>query len=71
MLKDKCKLFAQNIKKYRESKEYSKTKLTKLADCDLTYIGKIEKYEKYPNLKMIFKLAEALDIPTKDLFDFE
>ena len=68
MLEDKCKLFAQNIKKYRESKGYSKTKLAELADCDLTYIGKIEKSEKYPNLKMIFKLAEALDIPTKDLF---
>lgn len=63
MLEDKCKLFAQNIKKYRESKGYSKTKLAELADCDLTYIGKIEKSEKYPNLKMIFKLAEALDIP--------
>lgn len=71
MLEDKCKLFAQNIKKYRESKGYSKTKLAELADCDLTYIGKIEKSEKYPNLKMIFKLAEALEIPTKDLFDFE
>lgn len=71
MLEDKCKLFAQNIKKYRERKGYSKTKLAELADCDLTYIGKIEKSEKYPNLKMIFKLAEALDIPTKDLFDFE
>lgn len=70
MLEDKCKLFAQNIKKYRESKGYSKTKLVELADCDLTYIGRIEKSEKYPNLKMIFKLAEALDIPTKDLFDF-
>ena len=71
MLEDKCKLFAQNIKKYRESKGYSKTKLAELADCDLTYIGKIEKSEKYPNLKMIFKLAEALDVPTKDLFDFD
>lgn len=71
MLEDKYKLFAQNIKKYRESKGYSKTNLAKLADCDLSYIGKIEKSEKYPNLKMIFKLAEALDIPTKDLFDFE
>lgn len=70
MLEDKCKLFAKNIKKYKESKGYSKTKLAELADCDLTYIGKIEKSEKYPNLKMIFKLAEALDIPTKDLFDF-
>ena len=71
MLEDKCKLFAQNVKKYREIKGYSKTKLSELVDCDLTYIGKIEKSEKYPNLKMIFKLADALEIPPKFLFDFE
>ena len=71
MLEDKCKLFAQNVKKYREIKGYSKTKLSELVDCDLTYIGKIEKSEKYPNLKMIFKLADALEIPPEFLFDFE
>ena len=39
--------------------------------CDLSYIGKIERSEKYPNLKMILKLAEALQVPAKDLFNFE
>lgn len=71
MLEDNCKLFAKNVKKYREIRGYSKTKLSELVDCDLTYIGKIEKSEKYPNLKMIFKLADALEIPPKFLFDFE
>lgn len=40
-------------------------------DCDLSYIGKIERGEKFPNLKMILKLAEALEIPAKDLFEFD
>ena len=45
--------------------------MSELLGCDLSYIGKIEHSEKYPNPKMIFKIAEALEIPAKDLFDFE
>ena len=51
MLEDKCKSFAQNIKKYRESKGYSKTKLAELADCDLTYIGKLKNLKNIRILK--------------------
>lgn len=71
MIEVNCKKFAENVKKYREIKGYNKTKLCELLDCDLSYIGKIERSEKYPNLKMIFKLAEALEVSAKDLFDFE
>ena len=66
-----CKNFALNVKKYRELKNFSKGKMTELVDCDPSYIGKIERSEKYPNLKMIFKIAEALEIPAKCLFDFD
>lgn len=45
--------------------------MAELVDCDVSYIGKIERSEKYPNLKMIFKIAKAFEIPVKDLFDFE
>ena len=71
MTENYCKQFAQNVKKYRELKNYSKGKMAELTGCDISYIGKIERCEKYPNLKMIFKTAEALEIPAKDLFDFE
>lgn len=66
-----CKNFALNVKKYRELKNFSKGKMAELVDCDPSYIGKIERSEKYPNLKMIFKIAEALEIPAKCLFDFD
>lgn len=65
------KNFALNVKKYRELKNFSKGKMAELVDCDPSYIGKIERSEKYPNLKMIFKIAEALEIPAKCLFDFD
>ena len=71
MIDNNCVKFANNVKKYREQKGYNESRLSELAGCDLSYIGKIERSEKYPNLKMIFKIAEALEVPAKDLFDFE
>lgn len=71
MIEVDCKNFAENVKKYREIKGYSKSRMSELVGCDISYIGKIERAEKSPNLKMIFKIAEALDVPAKDLFIFE
>ena len=66
-----CKNFAKRLKEIREKQGLSKGQLSSLADCDISYIGKIERSEKYPNLKTIAKLAVALKVPVKDLFDFE
>ena len=66
-----CQKFAIKLKEIRESKGLSKGKLSSLAELDMSYIGKIERCEKFPNIKTIAKLALALDIPVKDLFDFE
>ena len=71
MSEDNCIKFAQNVIRYRELKKYSKGRMSELVGCDVSYIGKIERSEKYPNLKMIFKIAEALEIPAKCLFDFD
>lgn len=71
MIELNCEKFANNVKKYREQKGYNKSRMSELVGCDISYIGKIERAEKYPNLKMIFKIAEALEIPAKDLFVFD
>ena len=71
MNSDICKQFATKLQEIREAKKFTKSKLSELADVDISYIGKIERGEKYPNLKTIAKLAQALDIPVKDLFEFE
>ena len=70
MEEELCKKFAIKLKSIRESKKISKIKLATLAGCDVSYLGKIERCEKFPNIKMIAKLANALDVPVKDLFDF-
>ena len=66
-----CELFATKLKEIRLSKKLNKSKLSELAGLDISYMGKIERGEKLPNLRTIVKLAKALDVPVKDLFDFE
>lgn len=66
------KLFAlMTVQLITQLKGYSKGKMSELIGCDISYIGKIERSEKFPNLKMIFKIANALEVPAKTLFDFE
>ena len=66
-----CENFARKLKELREMKGLTKGQLSSLADLDMSYIGKIERCQKYPNIKTIAKLALALEVPAKDLLDFE
>lgn len=70
MNEDIYKQFATKVQKLRAAKGYTKSMLSSLADLDISYIGKIERCEKSPNLRTIIKLANALDVPVKELFDF-
>ena len=70
MNSDISKMFATKLQELRLSKNLNKSRLSELAGLDLSYIGKIERCEKSPNLRTIAKLAKALDVPIKDLFDF-
>jgi len=70
MKEDISNLFATKVQEIRERKKFTRTRLSELAGLDMSYIGKIEKCEKSPNLKTIIKLANALEVPVKELFDF-
>ena len=71
MVANNCENFARKLKELRDVKVLSKGQLSSLADLDMSYIGKIERCQKFPNIKTIAKLALALEVPAKDLFDFE
>ena len=71
MVANICENFARKLKELREMKGLTKGQLSSLADLDMSYIGKIERCQKFPNIKTIAKLALALEVPAKELFDFE
>ena len=61
-------LVAQNIKKYRKIRGFSQEMLAEKAGTSLTHIGMVEIGKKFPSVRMLEKIAVALDIDTPELF---
>ena len=58
----------KNIKRFRQDKEFSQDKLSKLADLSLNTIVKIELDESpNPTIETIQRIAKALDVSVDDL----
>ncbi len=58
----------KNIKKFRQEKELSQDKLSKLADLSLNTVVKIELDESpNPTIETIQRIAKALDVSVDDL----
>lgn len=70
-MKDKLAVnFGNKIREIRKQKGISQEGLAAIADLDRTYIGGIERGIRNPSLKNIGKIAKALKVNPKDLFDF-
>jgi transcriptional regulator with XRE-family HTH domain len=54
--------FAKVVKKYRESKGFSKSALAEKSGLHQTYIGLLERGERSPNLDTAKAIADALNI---------
>lgn len=61
--------FGQRVRNLRKEKRLSQEELSFRAGLHRTYIGMIERAEKNITLVNIAKIAEALNIEMKDLFN--
>lgn len=61
---------ARKIQKIRKQKGWTQEKLAEHIGVSTTYVGYIETGLRIPNLKMIYKIAHALDVKVKDIFPF-
>jgi len=61
-------LVAQNIKKYRKIRGFSQEVLAEKAGTSTTHIGMVETGKKFPSVRMLEKIAQALDVDTPALF---
>ena len=61
--------FGIKIKELRKQKGLSQEKLANLADIDRTYLPTIEKGERNVSIEVVEKLAKALEVQIKDLFN--
>ncbi len=61
-------LLGQNIRKSRKRAKLSQEKLAFNFESARNYIGCIERAEKTPSIKTLFKIAKMLDVSVEDLF---
>ena len=64
------KSIGKNIKAIRERKGLTQEKLAEKAGLSLDFIGKIEVNINKPGLKSLIKIANALEVHIKELFEF-
>lgn len=64
------KQFGEKIKRLRRDKNLSQESLAEAINVDRSYMGFIERGERNPSLDKIGKIAKALKITLKELFDF-
>lgn len=62
-------LFGRALRALREERGYSQEELAERAGLHRNYVGGIERGERNVALENISKLAKALSVPTRDLFD--
>jgi len=67
----RLKLLGKNIRKYRESKNFSQEILAEKADLSREYITRIENGQKFVSLKKLFLLADILGVKFSDLTNFD
>lgn len=60
----------RRIQKIRKQKSLTQEQLTEKIRVSTTYIRYVETGRRVLNLKMIYKIARALDVKVKDIFPF-
>lgn len=54
----------------RKSKKISQIRLAEITDMNFNYIGQIERGQANVTINTIVKIADALDVEIKEIFDF-
>lgn len=59
-----------NIKKYRKAKNLSQNKLAEMIDLSREHLACVETGKEYISLRKLFLIADILEVPVKNLTDF-
>ncbi|MCD7779728.1 MAG: helix-turn-helix domain-containing protein [Candidatus Gastranaerophilales bacterium] len=62
--------FGMRVKELRKSKNLTQEQLAEKIGMDTQNLCKMENGNHFPQFKNLCKIAEALDVEIKDLFDF-
>jgi transcriptional regulator with XRE-family HTH domain len=68
-VKTRIEKFGLNVRFFRTRLKLSQDELAEKAELHRTYIGAVERGERNICLTNIFRLADALEVKAKDLFE--
>lgn len=60
----------RSIYKFRKEKGFSQNTLAEMLEISREHLAKIETAKRCVSLGLLFDIAEKLDVPIKDFFDF-
>lgn len=63
------RLFADNMKRLRQARQFSQEALADLCDLDRTYVSGIERKRRNLGIRNIQRIADALGVDARELFD--
>ena len=69
MSKNRLDAFGPVLRKLRREKKLTQDQLSEMVGAASPYISMLESGHKYPNLEMVFKLADALGIRPGAMLD--
>jgi len=69
VFEERCKAIGLNLRRIREEKGWTQEELAEKADVHVSYIGQIERGLRYPSLKVLFRIADALSTNIQKLFE--
>ncbi len=64
-------LLAKRLKQLRKSKGLTQEKLAELIGRDTKHISKLELAGSYPSIETLNRIANALQVELKDIFNFD
>lgn len=62
--------FGQKLQKVRQSKGITQEELAAMLSMHRTYIGLIERGERNPTVRTLYKIAKALKVPADKILPF-
>lgn len=68
--KDILEKFGEKVQKVRKSRDISQEELASKLSMHRTYVGMIERGERNPTIRTLYKIAKALKVEAKDLLPF-
>jgi len=63
--------FGRKVRQVRIARGMSQDELAHIAQMDRVFVGQLERGERSPSLESVGKLAVALQVPPKELLDFD